>query len=513
MRRPTKCPICGNKIVRVTNAVTKNSYFKCSNQECLFVLGEEYTDAEFNLQGQTLKATCLKCHKPLTIVNGPNGLYPRCTQCSCDFEPTFYNGKMYSRWVNARRTSAKEEIEELVKNFDLKNNDDELYDFNAFIASLPEKNAQVEDTNCTKILTYLLEHKDQPIGANELSKSTGIKIGSTRTSLLSLRTLGLVKVVDYIENTLGNHTLLYQVSDSKLPEIKTYHKEDGYNSINTFLRENADKFGTVVRAKEVLRAALKKNNIEPVLFHSSRGICSGYSILKMEELMQQALNPASRSTKNSKKEQGGYIGRKEMKERILKIFQKNINKPYTMTQISEEIKANKCYVKALIKNLRTEKKLKVVGWEYQKGKKGAMPLQYQLTESPLNKFKVTVDNKLYLTFKQFYKKKLSGKRVTSILKAEKIVSRLPVIPLLINQRAYAGYSIADLKNAFKDYVEDSSPLRVKRKNLKKPIPMEVEAALVASTVSGTTSNPIQKKKSLFSSFASLFQKKEKISHP
>ena len=27
MRRPTKCPICGNKIVKVTNAVTKKFLF------------------------------------------------------------------------------------------------------------------------------------------------------------------------------------------------------------------------------------------------------------------------------------------------------------------------------------------------------------------------------------------------------------------------------------------------------------------------------------------------------
>ena len=102
-RRPRKCPICGSKITRVTNAVTKNSYFKCSNNECSFVLGENYTDAEFNLQGTILKATCLKCNKPLVVVNGPRGLYPKCVHCSCDSEPTFYNGKkgkhpVFAKW-------------------------------------------------------------------------------------------------------------------------------------------------------------------------------------------------------------------------------------------------------------------------------------------------------------------------------------------------------------------------------------------------------------------------------
>ena len=68
MKRPTKCPICGEKIKRVLNNNTGNSYFKCSNDECLFALSEEYTDAELYLQGQTLETTCLKCGKPLTII-------------------------------------------------------------------------------------------------------------------------------------------------------------------------------------------------------------------------------------------------------------------------------------------------------------------------------------------------------------------------------------------------------------------------------------------------------------
>ena len=106
-RRPEKCPLCGSKITKVVNAITKNFYYKCSNNNCHFALGTEYTDAEYYLQGQTLQTGCISCSKNLTIVNGPNGLYARCFNCNCDSESTCYNGKVYSKWVNANRKNVK----------------------------------------------------------------------------------------------------------------------------------------------------------------------------------------------------------------------------------------------------------------------------------------------------------------------------------------------------------------------------------------------------------------------
>lgn len=513
MRRPTKCPICGSKITKVTNAVTKNSYFKCSNEECQFVLGSDYTDAEFYLQGQVLKTTCLKCNSPLVVVNGPHGLYPRCTHCTCDFEPTFYNGKMYSRWVNARRSSAREEIENLINSFNTeKTTDDELYDFNAFIASTSVKEtSKVKEgaTNTEKILSVLLADINTPMGATEINARTEINIASIRTGLLSLRSLGLVKIVGYKANVSGNHSILYQSTESPLPEIQTYKKEDGYNTVISFLRDNADKYGSVIRAKEVLTKGLRDAKQEPILFHSSRGICSGYPISVMEKIMN---NQCIQTKLPLEVESAAITGsRREGANKILNVFRENIKTPYTMSQIAEKINASRCYTKSIIRDLRKAKKLKVVGWEVIENQRGATALQYQLTESPLPKFKTTVDNNLYATFKQFYRKKLKGKRITSMAKAEKEIKNLPVIPLIINQRAYVGYSVADLKETFKKYIENPTPVKRTCRPKKEVTPVDVETVLMLSQeeTSKAVSNPI-KKKSIFSSFVSLFQKKEKV---
>ena len=179
-KRPTRCPICGGKITRVTNAVTKNSYFKCSNEGCHFVLGENYTDAEYYLQGRTLNTICIKCHNPLEVANGPHGLYARCFKCDCDVKPTTYNGKTYQRWANTHKLGVSEEIESLIKNFNAKEvvAEDKLYDFEAFISSSPEKTTQKEpqqkDTICEKILTYLKSDLSKGRTAEDISEDLDI---------------------------------------------------------------------------------------------------------------------------------------------------------------------------------------------------------------------------------------------------------------------------------------------------------------------------------------------------
>lgn len=524
MKRPTKCPLCGSKITKVMNATTKNFYYRCSNHKCRFVLGAEYTEAEYYLQGQTLQTGCINCGESLTVVNGPSGLYARCFNCNCDTRPTSYNGKMYPKWVNSNRKNVKEELQSLINEFEAsKNSEDIQYDFDAFIAVPSEQKIPVKKetfikpkgTLLSSILEVLQEDLNKPMGASEIGTTIDSHVNSVRTSLLSLRTLGLVKIVSYIENPTGNHTMLYQVTESPLPELKTYTKEEGYSTIASFLKDNIDKYGSIVRAKEVLIKGLKDNNVKAVLFNSKKGICSGYPISVMEKIMKKQPVQTSLNFEEKAVTPAMRGSREEGKAKILKIFQKDTTIPYTMSQIAKIINANKCYTKALIKDLRKDKKLKVVGWDPHEGQPGAIALQYQVTESALPRFKTTVDNNLYVTFKQFYRKKLSGKRVTSMSEAFKKIQNLPVIPLIINQRAYAGYSISDLKETFKKYIETPSTSVKRIKKAKKTTNLkniDVETAVMISQetkeVHSRVSNPLPKKKSLFSSLSSLFKKEE-----
>lgn len=522
-KRPTKCPICGGKITRVTNAVTKNSYFKCSNEGCHFVLGEDYTEAEFDLQGRTLNTICIKCHKPLTVANGPHGLYARCFNCDCDIKPTTYNGKTYQRWANTHKMGVSEEIESLIKNFNAKGvaSEDKLYDFEAFISSgadevLSKKENKPESTNCEKILTYLESDLSKGRTAEDISEALSIKIGTVRTSLLNLRTLELIKIVGFISNKAANHTILYQSVGSLLPEMQIFSKEDGYDSINSFLKNNIDKYGSVVRAKEVLLGALKKNNVKPSLFRSTRGIGDGYQTLVMEKLMDQATGRNIK--KNAKKEK--VISKKEpsltILSRALQILQENPEHAYSSVELAHLLNTTNTNISAsVIKPLMKSKEIKIVGWDYQGNSYRAVSLQYQLSSSPLPKFKVSVDNHLYSTLKQFYHKRIKNKKILSFKKLEQVAKTLGVVPLLINSRAYPAYSVADLKEATANYLKSSARKKVKTDTPKRiKVDLDIETAVMISqnsqdNITSTVSNPI-KKKSFFNTIASLFKKKEKV---
>lgn len=518
MKRPLTCPVCGSKISRITNATTGNSYFRCSNRNCFFVLSEAYTDADFYLQGTPLKSRCLKCGEPLKVASGPHGLYPRCFSCDCDTAPFKINGRVFQKWANARREDARAEVVALEEEFNSKNEDDQLYDFDEFIANVepnvgetkPKKGREEKEmsTNNKKILNLLESDLNKPWSAEDISNTAKMHIGSARTSLLLLRSLKEIKVVG-AEEHCGNFTLLYQIMGSPLPEVALYSREDGYNSITSFLKENADKYGSVIRARETLVAALKESGVELSLFKNTRCICAGYKISTMEKLMDSIISTTKPVEEETEIQVGtGVPTRSSIKEDIIQTLQKDLNRPFTTEELAKKLKVNYVCTRNIMLGLKESKKVKIVGWEPEKGYPGATALSFQLTESDLPRFKVTTDNNAYLTLNQFYKKKLRGKRCTSMAKARQIVENLSVTPLIINKRAYAGYAVADLKEAFKEYIGTSTDTkntrrtRTVRKRIAKKTPVKINTKPVAS-------NPITEKKSVFSFFSSLF-KKEKI---
>lgn len=506
-RRPEKCPLCGHKITKVVNAITKNFYYRCSNKECYFVLGENYTDAEYYLQGQTLQTGCISCGEKLTVVNGPNGLYSRCFKCDCDMRPMTYNGRTYQKWINAKGKNAREEVKTLINNFNSADSKDTQYDFDAFIASpikeVFTENSKGKDTVGMKTLEVLMEDINKPMEPKEIGTIIDAKVTSVRTSLLSLKSLGLVKIVGYRENPSGNHTLFYQVDESPLPELKTYTKEDGYNSMIAFLKENTDRYGNILKTMKVLKKGLEDAGEKPILFHSSRGICSGYPIHLMEKIMnKQPIQTSFNFNKVSvHRTMRGHYERNKDKDKVMALLHKNMNKSYTISQIAKEIRADESCTKDIIKELKKYKKIKVVGWNPYEEQRGIVTLKYQVNESPLPKLKTTVDNNLYVTIKQFYRKRLQGKRIASLEKAEKAVAGLPVIPLIINQKAYVGYSVADLKDVFKDCSDTSVSRIAKKQNT------DVETAvMLSSSRKKEVSNSSPEKNSFFSSLSSFFKK-------
>lgn len=124
------CPLCGEKIVFAYNNSTKQGYYKCSNTACHFRIGMNYSEKEVSLQGIDLNAECKGCGSPLTIANGPKGLYATCLRCDYDLKPNMIAGFIYKKHANAHNLEAQEEIDNLVKEY--KGIIDENYSFDDF---------------------------------------------------------------------------------------------------------------------------------------------------------------------------------------------------------------------------------------------------------------------------------------------------------------------------------------------------------------------------------------------
>jgi hypothetical protein len=92
-------------------------------------------------------------------------------------------------------------------------------------------------------------------------------------------------------------------------------------------------------------------------------------------------------------------------------------------------------------------------------------------------------------------------------KAEEAIKDLPMIPLIINQRAYVGYSVSDLKKVFKSYISSTSQNPPKKNSLN--VEIKTIRTLTKATKQTNVSNPITEKKSFLKTITSLF-KKEKV---
>ena len=445
--RPEKCPICGGKVVKITNALTKRFYYQCSNKDCYFVLGENYTEAELYLQGQHLQTGCLKCGAPLTIANGPDGLYPRCFECDCDSRPIFYNGKVYHKWVNAHRKNTAEEMSSLITSFNEPDESEDIkYDFNAFVLSeVPAENNNSEiisvetPTNLEKVMEVLLRDTSKPMGIQDLCLETGIVKNSMRPLILYMKSHQQIKVVGYKEMPSKSCALLYQVPESPLPEITIYTKGEGYSTVRCYAKQNKTKYGHIHNLKEFLSRRLEEKKVRGVLFSSVKGVYFGYSISEMDKVMEHEPQQLFIDL------EGAANSRGKSPSDVLTFLEKNLSIPYTAAQIARSLNANDSYVRRSLRNLIAENKVKIVGWKYTKGQSGAVPMKYQSVKSLLQEFPVINSTQEFTTWRKFYKEKLNGKRITSKKKAKKCIADLPVTPLRIDKKVFAGYSIPDLE--------------------------------------------------------------------
>lgn len=520
--KPVSCPICGAEVRLV--GTRENSYYKCSNESCYFRVGLNYTDEEIALQGKKLKSVCLQCGAPLGIACGPHGLYPRCFECNCDSKPMTIGGLVVNKWANAHSWNAKEEIKKLLKEFKKQNELD--YGFEEIHENELPKKEVIKKEVCKdksykvsydgipqKILNLLSTHSNKSFDASTMSETLNISLFSTRKALTSLKNKGLIKVVSCKTGGKGTMTQYYRLSSSPMPELKIYEEDEGYITVNDF-RDVLQKDFNITISGNALRAKIDINKLRMYPMQKAKGIFSSY---KKAEL----LGMFNLSSNNDNNKKSVSTRKKDLKnlssehlpleELIKEKLREDLTKKFTVKGLSAETKRNLDSVRGCVRKLLRRKKLKIVGWDYENYSfKGAVSLLYQLKESPLPKFDTVKDNVNYLTIHQFYNKKMKGLRKVSLHQIVKLVEKynLSAAPLIINKKAYIGYSTKDLNDMFSLLVGDN--VERAKKNIKNKVAKR-KALVKAGSSNKLTSHKKEGTKKPFgflNTFFSFFNKSQ-----
>ena len=249
-----KCPLCGSEIVFAYNNNSKQGYYKCSNTECHFRLGMNYSEKEIALQGIALNAVCGGCGSSLTIANGPKGLYATCLRCDYDTTPNMVNGFIFRKHANAHNIEAQEEIVELKKAYKgIVNEDYSFDDFLGFEEEIQEYTQEVQEehsvnTNRDKFVT--LYNKGYSIA--QLSQALNITKSQARAIKRDLLSEGIISTyvrqkhprlsIDFLEKQ-ENKTFnkKQQINDKKITIASIPTKGSALESVVNLLKANLNK--------------------------------------------------------------------------------------------------------------------------------------------------------------------------------------------------------------------------------------------------------------------------------
>ena len=132
---------------------------------------------------------------------------------------------------------------------------------------------------------------------------------------------------------------------------------------------------------------------------------------------------------------------------VLAVMNKNTEKPYSVQEIMDETGFGYFKVRTLLKNLKSSRKVKTVGYEASSG--GPSKLLYQIWRSPIKALQIVTEKQGYSTISGFVKnnKKLiiKGVGVTSFAPAVEEAG-LTSYPLSLGIGIAKGYKNADLMN-------------------------------------------------------------------
>lgn len=454
-----KCPKCGHDVVKLTSKISKAAYYKCTNEDCHFAVPEEYTNEQIDLQRLTLQTVCKGCGKPLEIAVGPKGFYPICYNCNYDTKPQRIGNITVNKYANAYSAKARQEIKAIRKAYEEQASKmDVEFGFENIteVKSTPATSNKKESIPSSRdtVLCYMRRHLDKPMTIKKIYTALGLSKCCVNDITKKLRADGITKIVGYEETKTGPLTMCFQLKESPLSELETTSDAKSYISLSGFIQYRRKENQKCV-AVSVLQSMVDKLGLKNVFLTVPSGMVKAYKLSDLNKIIksyyggQDFKQLSFKDTENIvvevKKEKNASNG-----EAIMNFLNANLDTPFSANSISKHTSIPLGIVRTYMNAWKRKGKIKIVGWEENRGDKTSGPKasQIQLMKSPLEKLTLEKDGNMYYTIQLFWTKKLKRR-----LSQNEVIDRieeaaLQTVPVDSNGRIYRGYDYDELCELF-----------------------------------------------------------------
>lgn len=305
--------------------------------------------------------------------------------------------------------------------------------------------------NTDRIINLMEKFPRKTFDAEGIADMLKINSNGVRIYLASLRQSGTIKIVGCLKNSI-----LYQLKENPMPELRLKTREEGYDSANSFFKNYNYLFEKGMISTEV-RRIIEKNNLPsyPMLYKG--GICTCYKTSDLMALFDKSSKPAKKSPKMNKKVTKLKISEENISltKRVELLLKQNITEKFCSKDIADILGVSERSAIYTLKGLKSKGLVKFVDWE-PTDKKGVCLSFIQLKKSPLPTLKVYKKSVRHATISDFLKKYNVSRQEFS----EK-TAHLEPIPISVRGVLYRGYAVSDISALFKQ-----EPKRTSKKSKK-----------------------------------------------
>ena len=151
-------------------------------------------------------------------------------------------------------------------------------------------------TGMDSIIAALASNPEEMYDIERISKESGVSIKTLRTYIKQLRNSRKVKIVGCNLTSHGPATLLYQGYRSPLKALKTVTPEKGYDSINSFVKNNKNLLGKSIMPSSFAYVVEQEGlTVYPMLLNV--GIVKGYKTTELKKLAKRVYNSTEEKPK------------------------------------------------------------------------------------------------------------------------------------------------------------------------------------------------------------------------